>query len=164
MLLTLHKNGDSDQNNHDIQGVPINTLSECCWSHSSLAQSPFADTPCVWRLIFWAFLTKTKRRIKPSQVMSIEKFSPIALNFGYDFVLLVHFFGDTLQQSSGQNHNYCYTEKRYLQIIAMASVMSSNDLGILEPNFRIVYNSCRYKSGFLGCNCVTKAPLLLIRS
>ena len=63
------------------------------WSQSALAQSPFAGTPCVWRLIFWAFLTKTKRRIKPSQVMSIEKFSPIALNFGYDFVLLVHFFG-----------------------------------------------------------------------
>ena len=25
--------------------------------------------------------------------MSMVKFSPIALNFGYDFVLLVHFFG-----------------------------------------------------------------------
>ena len=25
--------------------------------------------------------------------MSIVKFSPIALNFGYDFVLLVHFLG-----------------------------------------------------------------------
>ena len=69
MLLTLHKNGDSDQNNHDIQGVPINTLSECCWSHSSLAQSPFADTPCVWRLIFCSFLTKTKQdQAPPSHV------------------------------------------------------------------------------------------------
>ena len=42
-----------------IQGVPKNALSECCWSHSALAQSPFAGTPCVWRLIFWSFLTKT---------------------------------------------------------------------------------------------------------
>ena len=34
--------------------------------------------------------------IKHPQVMSMVKFSPIALNFGYDFVLLVHFFWDTL--------------------------------------------------------------------
>ena len=27
--------------------------------------------------------------------MSIVKFSPIALNFGYDFVLSIHFFGTT---------------------------------------------------------------------
>ena len=32
-------------------------------------------------------------RIKRPQVMSMVKFSPIALNFGYDFVLLVHFLG-----------------------------------------------------------------------
>ena len=32
-------------------------------------------------------------RIKSSQVMSMVKFSPIALNFGYSFVLLVHFLG-----------------------------------------------------------------------
>ena len=30
-------------------------------------------------------------RIERSQVMSMVKFSPIVLNFGYDFVLLVHF-------------------------------------------------------------------------
>ena len=28
-----------------------NALSECCWSHSALAQSPFAGTPCVWRFV-----------------------------------------------------------------------------------------------------------------
>ena len=37
-----------------------NALSECCWSHSALAQSQVAGTPCVWKLIFWSFLTKTK--------------------------------------------------------------------------------------------------------
>ena len=31
--------------------------------------------------------------IKPSQVIFTIKFSPTALNFGYDFVLLVHFLG-----------------------------------------------------------------------
>ena len=31
--------------------------------------------------------------IKPSQVVFMIEFSPRALNFGYDFVLLVHFFG-----------------------------------------------------------------------
>ena len=38
-----------------------NALSECCWSHSALAQSQvLASSPCVWKLIFWLFLTKTK--------------------------------------------------------------------------------------------------------
>ena len=77
-----------------------NALSECCWSHSSLAQSSFAGTPCVWRLIFWSFLTKTKEdQAPPSHVngpLTMVKFSPIAFNICYDFVLLVQFFRDTL--------------------------------------------------------------------
>ena len=69
MLLTSHENDDSDQNNHDIQGVPKNALSECCWSHSALAQSPFAGTPCVWRLIFGLFLSKIQQdQAPPSHV------------------------------------------------------------------------------------------------
>ena len=53
----------------DIQGVPKNALSECCWSHSAVAQSPFAGTPCVWKLIFWSFVTKTKQdQALPSNV------------------------------------------------------------------------------------------------
>ena len=52
-----------------VQGVPKKTLSECCWSHSALAQSPFAGTPCVLVLIFWSFLTKTKQdQAPPSHV------------------------------------------------------------------------------------------------
>ena len=52
-----------------VQGVTKNALSECCWSHSALAQSPFAGTPYVWRLIFWSFLTKTKQdQAPPSHV------------------------------------------------------------------------------------------------
>ena len=31
-----------------------------CLSHSALAQSQVAGTPCVWKLIVWSFLTKTK--------------------------------------------------------------------------------------------------------
>ena len=46
-----------------------NTLSECCWSHSALAQSPVADTPCVLKSIFWSFLTKTMQdQALPSHV------------------------------------------------------------------------------------------------
>ena len=48
-----------------IQSVPKNAFSECCWSQSALAQSPFAGTPCVWRLIFLSFLTKTKQDQAP---------------------------------------------------------------------------------------------------
>ena len=60
--------------------------------------SEVASTPCVWKLIFRSFLTKTK----PSQVMFMVKFSPTALNFCYDFVLLVHFW-DTLYMVQRQS-------------------------------------------------------------
>ena len=43
-----------------IQGVTKNAHSECCWSHSALAQTQVTGTPCVWKLIFWSFLAKTK--------------------------------------------------------------------------------------------------------
>ena len=48
----------------------------------------------AWKVFFWSSLTNTKQdQAPPSQVMSIVEFSPTALNFGYDFVLLVQFFG-----------------------------------------------------------------------
>ena len=59
-----------------VQGVPKNALSECCWSHTALAQSQVAGTPCVWKLIFLSFFTKTFNQIKHSQVMFMVKFSP----------------------------------------------------------------------------------------
>ena len=41
----------------------------------------------------WAFRFLLRlSRIKRSQVMSMVKFGPTTLNFGYDFVLLVHLF------------------------------------------------------------------------
>ena len=76
-------------------GCPKNALSECCWSHSALAQSQVAGNSFVWKLIFWSFLTKTM----PDQAFPSHfhgKISPTTLNFVYDFVLLVHFFCDTL--------------------------------------------------------------------
>ena len=42
-------------------------------------------------------------RIKRSQVMSIVKFSPTALNFGYDFALLVHFLRHQVKQGETSN-------------------------------------------------------------
>ena len=40
-------------NVHTHTGCPKkNALSECCWSHSALAQSQVAGTPCVRNLIF----------------------------------------------------------------------------------------------------------------
>ena len=59
---------------------------------TALAQSQEAGTPCVWKLIFGRFLLRLSL-IKPSQVMFMVRFSPTSLNFGYDFVLLVQFFG-----------------------------------------------------------------------
>ena len=60
--------------------------------HRALAQSPEADTPCVWKSIYGRFLLKLSR-INPCQVMYIVKFDPNVLNFGYDFFLLVPFLG-----------------------------------------------------------------------
>ena len=45
------------------------------------------------RSVFWCFFLLRLSRIKSTQAMSIVKFSPTALNFCYDFVLLVHFLG-----------------------------------------------------------------------
>ena len=65
------------------------------WSHGAQAQSPVVGTTWVCKVFFNCFLQRLSR-IKRPQVMSMVKLSPIALNFGYDFVLLVHFFWDTL--------------------------------------------------------------------
>ena len=68
---------------------PKKTHFQCCWSwlnHHLLAPLVSGD----W--LFGHFLLWLSR-IKRTQVMSMVKFSPIALNFGYDFVLLVYFFG-----------------------------------------------------------------------
>ena len=45
----------------EIQSVLNNALSEFCRSHTALAQSQVAGTPCVWKFTFWSFLTKTKQ-------------------------------------------------------------------------------------------------------
>ena len=61
-----------------------NAPSDCCWTHSALAQSPVADTLCAWKSIFWSFLTKTKQdKLLPSGIHA--KISPKAPIFGYDF-------------------------------------------------------------------------------
>ena len=49
----------------------------------------------AWKVFFGHFFLRLSR-IKRSQVMWMVKFSPRALNFVYDFVLLAHFLGDTL--------------------------------------------------------------------
>ena len=59
--------------------------------------------PCVWTLIIWSFFIKDSAGSSAPKSMSMVKLSPIALNFGFDFVLLVHFFWDTLYvQSYGE--------------------------------------------------------------
>ena len=75
-----------------VKGVPKHVLIEWCWSHG--AHHRRNHQGLAWKLFFWSFLTKTKQDQVP-QVMSMVRFSPTALNFDYDFVLLVH-FSDTL--------------------------------------------------------------------
>ena len=49
--------------------------------------------PLVSGSLFFGRLFLRLSRIKPSKVMVMVKFSPTALNFGYDFVLIVYFLG-----------------------------------------------------------------------
>ena len=72
-----------------IQGAAGATLH---WLNHNL------PTPLVSGDRFFGRFLLRLGRIKPSQVMSMVKFSPIALKFGYDFALLVHFLGHPLCQ------------------------------------------------------------------
>ena len=62
-------------------GAMVQRLNHQCWL------APLG--PGITKSVFGLSLS----RIKRPQVMSMVKYSPRALNFGYDFVLLVHFFG-----------------------------------------------------------------------
>ena len=68
---------------------------------------------------FGRFLLRLSR-IKRPQVMSMVKFSPIALNFGYDFVLLVHFFGTRCTNSI-----FYFSIKRRLVVVIHSFIVSS---------------------------------------
>ena len=54
-----------------------------------MAQTPVADTLLCLEINFWSFLTKTKQ----DQALPSHVHGKIWLNFGYDFFLLVPFFG-----------------------------------------------------------------------
>ena len=73
-------------NEHIVQGVPKNALSECYWSHSALTQSRSSQQPLCLEIKFCSFLTKTKQD-QALQVMYMVKFGPTVINFGYDFFL-----------------------------------------------------------------------------
>ena len=68
----------------------------CVWIHLEGVPKNFQNscTPCVWRFIFWSFVTETKQGQAPLSHVN-GNISPTALKFGNDFVLLVHFW-DTL--------------------------------------------------------------------
>ena len=54
--------------------------------------------------------------MKPSQVIFLIKFSPTGLNFGYGFVLLVHFLGHPVVHKFNRirwltKHSYCRADR-----------------------------------------------------
>ena len=73
------------------QGVPKKGTNRMHWSHGAQSQSPVIGKTWAWKVFFGRFLLRLSR-IKRPQVMSMVKFGPTTLNFGYDFVLLVHLF------------------------------------------------------------------------
>ena len=80
-----------------IQGAAGATLH---WLNHNL------PTPLVSGDRFFGRFLLRLSRIKRPQVMSMVKFSPTALNFGYDFVLLVHFFGTPCIYTQTQERKY----------------------------------------------------------
>ena len=79
------------------------------WGHSALAQSQVAGTLYVLKLFFGRFLLRLSL-IKPNQVIFMIKFSPTALNFGYDLVLLEHFLGHAVYcQGTSKDASQCLT-------------------------------------------------------
>ena len=72
-------------------------------------------TTWAWKVFFGRFLLRLSR-IKRPQVMSMVKFSPIALNFGYDFVLLVHFLGHpVLAEKDDSDDDRCADDVGYCE-------------------------------------------------
>ena len=60
---------------------------------------------------FGHFLIRLSR-IKRPQIMSMIKFSPIALNFGYDFVLSIHFLGHPVDENIiSPDYVLCYISR-----------------------------------------------------
>ena len=76
--------GQKQNASSNIQGIPKKGNNRMCWSHCAPVQSPLAGTPWAWKMRTARFLLRL-RRIKRLQDISMGKFGPIALNFGYDF-------------------------------------------------------------------------------
>ena len=93
----LHNNNNNNYtNNKKIQGVP-----KKCTNRMLLEPRCTGSITSGWHhlsleSVFCRFLLRLSR-IKPPQVMSMAKFGPTALHFGYDFVLLMHFLGHPVQ-------------------------------------------------------------------
>ena len=77
----------------EVQGVPKKTLLQNAAGATVHWLNHHLPAPYVSENWFFGRFLLRLSRINLPQVMSIVKFSPIALNFGYDFVLLVHFLG-----------------------------------------------------------------------
>ena len=79
-----------------------NAISECCWSHSALAQSQVAGSPCVWKLMFWSFRFKTKPdQAFPSHVQ-MSNFYP-QLSIWVIILIYQYIFWDTMYTKTKKN-------------------------------------------------------------
>ena len=77
----------------DIQGVPKKCTFRMLLEPEYTGSITSSWHPLCLEMNFLVVSTIRISLIKPSQVMFMVKFSPTALKFGYDFVLIVHFFG-----------------------------------------------------------------------
>ena len=80
-----------------LQGAPKKTHFQNATgpTHSELAQSPIANSPCVWKSIFWSFLTKIKQ--DPALQSHVHgKIWPHSAQFWLCFFPISTFFWDTL--------------------------------------------------------------------
>ena len=76
-----------------IQGIPKKRTFRMLLEPQCAGSITSSRHPLVSENQFFGRFLLRLSLIKPSQVIFTIKFSPTALNFGCDFVLLVHFFG-----------------------------------------------------------------------
>ena len=63
---------------------------ECYWSNSARAQSPLAGSLCYWQIVFWSFVTKTKK--DQALIRHVHgKIWPCSTQFGLGFLSVSYF-------------------------------------------------------------------------
>ena len=103
-----------------IQGAPKNALIEWRWSYGAQLNHQWLEVPTWNHLglesVFLVVLYSWLDGILCAQVMPMVKLSSTALNFNYDFVLLVHFSGHPVLERNPFRVPLCQDPKNIISL------------------------------------------------